>query len=169
MIEKWTSPQNMEHFAVNRLQAQTGGPLSLSLSLHMDGYERILGTKLCAEPTIIQFTVCNHVRRRPRWWSIQIFFRRVYMRMEYNSQRREMLYSCHQHGRRDFTYKPAIGHLRKRSPRGLCWELWPLFSLILRRDHDKRELHDLFCKGSSNESMFLYPGYAFHTPWKSDS
>ena len=46
MIEKWTSPQNMEHFAVNRLQAQTGGPLSLSLSLHMDGYERILGTKL---------------------------------------------------------------------------------------------------------------------------
>ena len=46
MIEKWTSPQNMEHFAVNRLQAQTGGPLSLSLSLHMDGDERILGTTL---------------------------------------------------------------------------------------------------------------------------
>ena len=31
------------------------------------------------------------------------------------------------------------------------------------------ERHDLFCKGSSNESMFLDPGYASHTLWKSDS
>ena len=32
-----------------------------------------------------------------------------------------------------------------------------------------KEHHDLFCKGSSNESRSLDPGYASHTLWKNDS
>ena len=39
------------------------------------------------------FLVCNHVTRRPCWWSIQYEFlsRTIYLKVEVSSQRREML------------------------------------------------------------------------------
>ena len=63
------------------------------------------------------FLVCNHVTRRPCWMCVsgqcnRIFPRRIYMKIGYGSQRREMLLfwppTHHQHGRRDVTCKAAI-------------------------------------------------------------
>ena len=43
---------------------------------------------------ICLFLVCNHVTRRPCWRpKQQIYYRRIYMKMEFSSQRREMLCS----------------------------------------------------------------------------
>ena len=44
----------------------------------------------------VQFLACNHVTRRPCWWCIggqynRIFSRRIYMKIGFSSQRREML------------------------------------------------------------------------------
>ena len=39
------------------------------------------------------FLVCNHLTRRPCWWStIEFFSRTIYMKIEVSSQRREMLF-----------------------------------------------------------------------------
>ena len=68
-----------------------------------------------------QFLACNHVTRRSCWWRVVvncghqyniIFCRRIYMKIRFSSQRREMLLllilTHHQHGSRDVACKPAI-------------------------------------------------------------
>ena len=63
------------------------------------------------------FLACNHVTRRPCWWCVGgqyniIFSRRIYMKIGFSFQRKEMLLfltlTHHQHGRPDVTCKPAI-------------------------------------------------------------
>ena len=48
--------------------------------------------KSCVVKFHVQFLVCNHVTRRPCWGqNKRIFPRRIYMKIEFSSQRREML------------------------------------------------------------------------------
>ena len=52
-----------------------------------------------------EFLVCNQLTRRPCWCQ----YNRIFLEVEFSSQRREMLLPLdHQHGRRDVTRKPAI-------------------------------------------------------------
>ena len=50
-----------------------------------------------------EFLACSHLTRRPCWWCVggqynRVCFRRIYMKIEFSSQRREMLFVLdHQH------------------------------------------------------------------------
>ena len=63
------------------------------------------------------FLACNHVPRGPCWWCVggqynRMFSRRIYMKIEFSSQRREMLLflilTHHQHGCRDIMCNLAL-------------------------------------------------------------
>ena len=79
---------------------------------------------------LILFLACNHVTRRSCWWCVggqynRAIPRRIYMKIGFSSQRREMLLfltlTHYQQGRCDVTCKPAIPdnfscrHERKRN------------------------------------------------------
>ena len=96
-------------------------------------------TILIGYPTVIHiFLACNRVTRRPCWWCVggqynRIFSWRIYMKIGFSSQRREMLLfltlTHHQHGRRDVTCKPAID-TNQEIIIGQMLSFWLIFTLL---------------------------------------
>ena len=76
--------------------------LFCSLLLNLLSLTGIL-TPFTCESFRDEFLACNHVTRQPCWWCVsgqynRCFFRRIYMKIEFSSQRRETLFVLnHQH------------------------------------------------------------------------